>query len=77
MSKKDVHVVPHTKGWGTRSENVSRVGSVHPTQRDAIDRARDQAIRQGGEVVVHRPNGQIRDRDSYGHDPSPPKDRKH
>ncbi|WP_141695337.1 DUF2188 domain-containing protein, partial [Klebsiella pneumoniae] len=25
------------------------------------------------ELVIHRPNGQIRDRDSYGKDPFPPK----
>ncbi|WP_428844897.1 DUF2188 domain-containing protein [Klebsiella pneumoniae] len=28
---------------------------------------------QESELVIHRPNGQIRDRDSYGKDPFPPK----
>jgi hypothetical protein len=28
-------------------------------------------------VVIHRRNGQIRDSDSYGGDPCPPRDRKH
>jgi len=27
--------------------------------------------------VTHRPNGQIRDKDSYGPDPCPPRDTKH
>ncbi len=76
--KRDVHVVPHRDGgWATRKEGASRVGSRHDTQRDAIDRARDQAIRERIEVVIHRPDGTIRDSDSYGNDPNPPKDRKH
>ena len=28
------------------------------------------------EVVIHRMNGKIRDSDSYGNDPNPPKDTK-
>jgi hypothetical protein len=27
--------------------------------------------------VIHRPDGTIRDKDSYGNDPNPPKDKKH
>lgn len=35
--------------------------------------ARNIAINQESEVVIHRPNGQIRDKNSYGNDPFPPK----
>lgn len=76
--KRDVHVVPHPKGgWATKKEGARRAGSRHPTQGDAINRAREQAKRGGLEVVIHRPDGTIRDSDSYGNDPHPPKDRKH
>lgn len=76
--KRDIHVVPHKDGgWATKKEGTSRAGSLHGTQREAIGRARDQAIREKTEVVIHRQNGQIRDSDSYGNDPNPPKDRKH
>lgn len=79
MSKKrDIHVVPHRDGgWATRKEGAGRVGSRHGTQSDAISRARDQAIRERSEVVIHRPDGRIRDSDSYGNDPVPPRDKKH
>lgn len=73
MSKKHIHVVPHDNGWATRKEGAGRVGTTHSTQRDAIDRARDQARRNQVEVVIHRPDGRIRDKDSYGNDPFPPK----
>ena len=75
--KKDIHVVPHDGDWATRREGADRVGSTHDTQREAIDAARERAQRDGVEVVIHRPDGTIRDSDSYGNDPHPPKDRKH
>lgn len=77
MGKKNQHVVPHPDGWAVRREGSERAGSVHPTQGDAIDRARQSARRDRSEVVIHRPNGEIRDKDSYGNDPCPPKDKKH
>jgi hypothetical protein len=78
MTKRDIHVVPHPGGgWATRREGAERVGSRHDTQRDAIGTARDRAVRDRVEVVIHRRDGTIRDSDSYGRDPFPPRDRKH
>lgn len=75
--KRDIHVVPHQDGWATRTEGASRVGKVYPTQGAAIDRGRDQARREHVELVTHNRKGQIRDSDSYGNDPNPPRDNKH
>ncbi|WP_432706694.1 DUF2188 domain-containing protein [Escherichia coli] len=50
-----------------------RVTSTHRTQQEAIDAARLIAQNQGSELIIHRPNGQIRDKDSHGKDPFPPK----
>lgn len=74
---KDQHVVPHGNGWPFRGEGNQRVISVHQTQREAADRAREIARNQGSEVVIHRRDRTIRDSDSYGNDPNPPRDRKH
>jgi hypothetical protein len=70
---KNVHIVPHEKGWATRTEGAGRVGTLHSTQREAINRGRDQARRNQSELVIHRPDGRIRDKNSYGNDPFPPK----
>lgn len=70
---KRIHVVPHNGAWATRREGASRVGSTHTTQSGAIDAARGRATRDAGEVVIHRPDGRIRDSNSYGNDPFPPK----
>lgn len=75
--KKDIHVIPHGKGWTTKREGAERAGKVTKTQQDAIDAAKSQAKKDHVEVVIHRRDGTIRDSDSYGNDPNPPKDRKH
>jgi len=78
MPKKNQHVVPTSDGqWGIRGEGNFRLTKKTPTQSDAIDVARAIAQNQQSDVVIHRPNGQIRDRDSYGNDPCPPEDKKH
>jgi hypothetical protein len=70
---KNQHVVPHGNGWAVRSAGNSRVTSQHTTQAEATAAARQIAINQQSEVVIHRPNGEIRDSNSYGNDPYPPK----
>jgi uncharacterized protein YdaT len=73
MTKKNQHVVPHNGEWAVRGAGNQRVTSTHGTQADAAAAARKIAINQHSEVVIHRPNGQIRDKDSYGRDPFPPR----
>ena len=68
-----IHVVRHGSNWATRREGASRVSSTHHTQAEATEAARTTAIREHGEVIIHRPDGRIRDANSYGNDPFPPK----
>ena len=69
MSGKNQWVVVHGDQWGVRGEGNSRVTSLHDTQEDAIDHARGIAINQRSEMFIQGENGQIRERNSYGHDP--------
>lgn len=77
MTKKDLHIVPHKDGWATKKEGASRAGSVHDTKKEALKQGVDQAKREKVELVIHRKDGVIQDSDSYGKDPSLPKDKKH
>ena len=71
---KNQHVVPHKDGgWQVKGAGNQKATVRTTTQSDAILRAREIAINQKSEVVIHRPNGQIRDKNSYGNDPHPPK----
>ena len=71
------HVVPHDGKWAVRGEGNQRVSSLHDTQSEAIAAARNTAILNRSEVVIHGGDGQIRDKDSYGNDPFPPRDKRH
>lgn len=77
MSKRNIHVVPFGNQWATRYEGSNRVLSTHRTQGNAEENAKVRARVDKVEVVTHRPNGQIRDKDSFGNDPSRIKDTKH
>lgn len=70
---KNQHVVPHNGEWAVRGANNSKVTKTFDTQREAIEAAREIAINQQSELIIHRPNGQIRDKDSFGNDDFPPK----
>ena len=72
MAKRNQHVVPHGDEWAVKPEGGKRPSSVHDTQQEAIDRAREIARNQESELFIHRPDGRIRERDSYGNDPFPP-----
>lgn len=69
---KNQHVVPHPDGWAVKSAGAERATKVVPTQRGAINIARQIAQNQQSETLIHRPNGQIREKNSYGKDPHPP-----
>lgn len=73
MAGKNQHVVPHKDGWAVKGAGNQKATSLHETQRLAIDAATKIARNQKSELIIHRPNSRIRDKDSYGNDPYPPK----
>lgn len=73
MSDKNQHVVPHPRGWAVKGAGNERASSVHSTQKAAEAAARQTAMRNQSEVLIHGRNGRIRERNTYGNDPHPPK----
>lgn len=70
---KNQHVVKRPDGWGVRGEGNGRDTVIKPTQGEAIGAAREIAQKNRGEVLIHGTDGKIRERNSYGNDPYPPK----
>lgn len=70
---KNQWVVRHGDGWAHRGQGNSRATRVFDRQDQAINSARDAARREHSELLIQRQNGQIRERNSYGRDPFPPK----
>jgi hypothetical protein len=83
MAKKktNYHVVPNSEhGWAVKKAGAERVSGFAPTQRGAEKLAKTFSSRSGGgEVVIHRRDGKIRDKDTVfpASDPFPPRDRKY
>lgn len=67
--KYSQHVVKHNDGWALRRSKSDRVTKVFNTQSDTIEYGKRVAGNQQSELFIHRPNGQIRYRNSYGNDP--------
>lgn len=71
---KNQHVTPHPKGgWQVKGAGNSRATVRTSTQAETAAIARTIAMNQNSERLIHGRDGQIRARDSYGHDPYPPK----
>lgn len=74
MSKKrNQHVVPAKDGWAVKGAGAQKATKVFDTQREAIAAARQIAVSQRSELLIHGKNGKIRDKNTYGRDPHPPK----
>lgn len=67
------HVTPRDNGWAITGAGNSRATAIVPTQQEAIRIAKPIAQNQGGDVVIHGRDNLIRERNSYGNDPHPPK----
>ena len=72
------HVVPNPNGgWDVKGAGNSRATRHTDTQREAINIAKNIARNQNSEAIIHGRDGRIRDKDSYGNDPIPPRDKVH
>lgn len=75
---KNVHLTHRKDGsWPVIRDGNKRASSVHDTQTDAIKTGRPLAQKNKVELVIHGRDNKIRDKDSFGRDPNPPKDTKH
>lgn len=71
--KKNQHVVPHNNQWAVKGAGNTKATRVVDTQKEAIDIAKQIAKNQHTELLIHRPDGRIRDKESYGNDDCPPR----
>ncbi|MBV8855351.1 MAG: DUF2188 domain-containing protein [Acidobacteria bacterium] len=78
MGKKNIHVTHRKDGnWAVKGEGDKKASSLHNTQGAAIKAGTPLAKANKSELVIHDRKNRIRDKDSYGNDPNPPKDKKH
>lgn len=69
-----IHVTPHKDGgWQVKGAGNSRASKRCETQREGIGYATKQAKQKKSELYIHGRDGKIREKNSYGNDPFPPK----
>ena len=70
---KGKHVAPSPDGWKVKSSGAKKASKVFVTKAEAIKYAKIIAKKQRAELFVHGKDGRIRERNSYGNDPFPPR----
>lgn len=71
--KQNIDVSPKGENWQVKKHNASRASKTFDTQKEAIDYGRDLAKKNKSELYIKNRQGKIRDANSYGKDPYPPK----
>ena len=70
MRKPQISVEPRPGGrWAVQKDGTQRASKLFDTKSPAVSRARQQAQREGAELVVKDDRGRIQSKDSHGHDP--------
>lgn len=67
------HVVPSDSGWKVKTARAPSATKTYKTQKEAISVATKIAKSQKTELFIHGRDGRIRERNSYGNDPFPPR----
>ena len=71
---KNQHVTLRPDGnWQVKGAGNTKSTAVTGTQYEAIKIAKNIAVNQQSELLIHGRNGQIRDKRSFGNDPFPPR----
>lgn len=71
--KKSFDVSPNGDQWQVKQHGKSKASRNFDTQKKAIDYGKKRAKKDKTELYIKNRKGQIRDANSYDHDPYPPK----
>lgn len=76
MSRITQHVIKNLNGgWSVRKGGSSKITRTFENQSAAINYGTKLSRKQGAELYIHRSDGMIREKNSFGIDLNPPKDR--
>jgi hypothetical protein len=72
MSSKSQHVVPNLKGgWSVRRFGSVRATRSFDTRAAAISFAKEKARKERVDLYIHRSDGMVEERRTFGRDPYP------
>ena len=71
--KKSNHVVPSKSGWSVKKSGAAKASRSFDTKAQAVDYGKSLSKNERTELYIHKKNGMIQNKNSYGKDPHPPK----
>lgn len=74
MAKNAIHVLPSQGEWSVRKEGASRASKNFIKKEDAKEYGVTLGRLSRAKLYIHKKDGTIEERRSYGNDPFPPKD---
>lgn len=74
---KNQYVVPTQGGWGVKGEGNSKLTAKTYTKAEAMKIGKEIAKNQQSELTILGKDGKIQNKNSYGNDPFPPREKKH
>ena len=72
-AQRNIHTVKNGDRWENEEEGGRKLGGSYETQAEAREAGREEARRLQSEHLIHGEDGEIRERNSYGNDPHPPR----
>ncbi|MBD0285394.1 MAG: DUF2188 domain-containing protein [Flavisolibacter sp.] len=76
MAKKSTnHVVPSSSGWSVKKSGAAKASKSFETKDEAIKYGRELSKNEKTELYIHKKNGMVQEKNSYGNDPDSLKDK--
>jgi hypothetical protein len=76
-SLNQVHVTRRPGGWSVKSAGATKAAVILPTKAEAVQKGTQVAKNKKAELVIRKQDGTIQNKNSFGNDPNPPKDKVH
>lgn len=76
MAKKSNHVIGSSTGWAVKKSGATKASKTFETKEKAVSYGIQLSKAEKTELYIHKKNGMIQNKNSYGNDPNPPKDKK-
>ena len=74
MPKRKVYdVSPGEDGWQVKVRGASRASNRFDNKKEAVERGRELAKGQEGQLVIRKQDGTIQEERTYSSDPYPPR----
>ncbi|NLV44318.1 MAG: DUF2188 domain-containing protein [Candidatus Hydrogenedentes bacterium] len=72
-NSKRIHITGTRGNWSGKREGADRASFIIENKQDAIEKGKELASKDRGQLIIHKQNGRIQEERTYGKDPYPPK----